>query len=160
AAPLAADTPQASNEAAGYETQVASATFEAPAVVSAAPDPMLVRILAEPDPPRRARAGRARRRPVLRRFASAAALLLFAAAGVLGYVGWTNPERLPVLTRYLPLPPDPQLVEAQTGAEYLRRRVAEERRDIQRRSEEAAERVARLQEESASAGPDAPTKGP
>ena len=144
AAPLAADTAGATNAAAGYETQVARATFEAPVAEPAAPDPVLVRILADPDPPPRSRARRARRRP-LRRLATAAALLLFAAAGALGYVWWSDPERLHVLTRYLPLPPDPQLVEAQTGAEYLRRRVAEERHDIQRRAEEAAARVARLQ---------------
>ena len=49
--------------------------------------------------------------------------------------------------RYLPLPPDPELVEAQTSAEYLRRRVAEERRDVERRVEEADERITRLQAE-------------
>ncbi len=152
AAPLAAETAGATNAAAGYETQVARATFEAPVAEPASPNPALVRILADPDPPPRARARRARRRP-LRRLAP---LLLVAAAGALGYVWWSDPERLHVLTRYLPLPPDSQLVEAQTGAEYLRRRVAEERRDIQLRAEEAAGRVARFQAEPASGAADAP----
>src|SRR5262245_49742100 len=39
AAPLLADTAGADNEAAGYETQVARATFEAPAAEPSAPDP-------------------------------------------------------------------------------------------------------------------------
>ena len=92
---------------------------------------------APPPPARRCAASRSSRRCCYSR-----------AAGALGYVWWSDPERLHVLTRYLPLPPGPELVEAQTGAEYLRRRVAEERRDIQRRAEEAAERVARLQTEA------------
>jgi formylglycine-generating enzyme required for sulfatase activity len=142
AAPLAAGM-----ASAGYETQVARATFEAPAIEPPAPHPTLVRILADPDPPLRSR--RSRRRPA-RRFAGASALLLLlAVAGSLGYAWWTDPEPMRLLTRYLPLPPDPELVEAQTGAEYLRRRVAEERRDIQRRAEEATDRVARLQSEPA-----------
>src|SRR4029450_10291292 len=74
----------------------------------------------------------------------------------LGYVWWSAPARLHVLTRYLPLPPDPQLVDAQTSAEYLRRRVAEEQRDIQLRAEEAAGRVARFQAEPALGAADAP----
>jgi formylglycine-generating enzyme required for sulfatase activity len=142
AAPLAAEGAGTVVALRGYETQVARATFEAP---PPAANPTLVRILADPDPPP-ARTRRARRRP-LRRFA-VAAVVLFVASGALGYIGWTDPERLRVLTRYLPLPPDPELVEAQTGAEYLRRRVAEERRDIQHRAEEAAERVTRLQAEA------------
>jgi formylglycine-generating enzyme required for sulfatase activity len=135
AAPLGAETAGASNAAAGYETQVARATFEAPAAELAPAEPVYVRILSEPEPPRPARARRGRRRP-LRRLA---VLTLLASAAWIGYVWWTDPERLHVLTRFLPLGPDSQLVEAQTSAEYLRRRVAEERRDIQRRAEETAE---------------------
>ena len=101
AAPLAAETAGATNAAAGYETQVARATFEAPVAEPASPDPGLVRILADPDPPPPARARRARRRPLR----PLAPLLLVAAAGALGYVWWSDPERLHVLTRYLPLPP-------------------------------------------------------
>ncbi len=138
AAPLAAEASRAAIASAGYETQVARATFEAPVAEPPAPNPALIRILADPDPPARSR--RSRRSP-LRRLAVAVALLLFAAAGALGYVWWSNPDRLHVLTRYLPLPPDPELVEAQTGAEYLRRRVAEERRDIQRRADGGLEQT-------------------
>jgi formylglycine-generating enzyme required for sulfatase activity len=145
AAPLSAESAGATNAAAGYETQVARATFEAPVVEPPAPNPALIRILADPDPPARPR--RSRRRP-LRRLGAAAALLLFAAGGTLGYVWWSDPESLAFITRYFPLPPDPELVDAQTSAEYLRRRVAEERRDIKHRSEEADERLARLQTEA------------
>ena len=148
AAPLAADASGAANASAGYETQVARATFEAPVAEPPVPNPALIRILADPDPPARPR--RSRRRP-LRRLGVAAALLLFAAGGSLGYVWWSDPEQLAFILRYLPLPPDPELVEAQTGAEYLRRRVAEERRDIQRRSEEADQRFTRLQTETSGA---------
>jgi formylglycine-generating enzyme required for sulfatase activity len=143
AAPLAAEA----TASAGYETQVARATFEAPVAERPAPDPALLRILADPDPPS-VRSRRSRRRP-LRRFAIASALLLFAAGASLGYVWWSDPEQLHFLTRYFPLPPNPELVEAQTGAEYLRRRVAEERHDIQRRAEGASVRVERLQTEVA-----------
>src|SRR5262249_22785010 len=148
ATPLAVEPTGAGAASAGYETQVARATFEAPPAEPPAASPALVRILADPDPPPRARARRPRRRP-MRRLALATSLLVFAGGGSLGYVWWTEPERLHQLTRYLPLPPDPELVEAQTGAEYLRRRVAEERHDIQQRAEEASERVARLQAEPA-----------
>jgi formylglycine-generating enzyme required for sulfatase activity len=159
AAPLAAEAAGATHATAGYETQVARATFEAPHAEPAPPDPVLVRILDDPDPLPPARSRRPRRRP-LRRFVSATALLLFAAASSLGYVWWTDPELAHYLARYLPLPPDPQLVEAQTGAEYLRRRVDEERNDIQRRAEEASERVARLQSETAAGGtPDPHARG-
>ncbi len=147
AAPLAAETAGDANARAGYETQVARATFEAPIAAPPTPDAALMRILAEPDPPQTPRR-RHRRRP-LRRFAVSSALLLFAAAGSLGYVWWSDPERVHFLTRYIPLPPDPELVESQTSAEYLRRRVAEERRDIQRRAEEAAARLVRMQTEPA-----------
>jgi formylglycine-generating enzyme required for sulfatase activity len=140
AAPLAAETAGA-NAAAGYETQVARATFEAPAAEPAAPVPVLARILAEPDSPRPARSRRPHRRP-LRRFALAAGLVLFAAVGSLGYLTRSDPELAHRLMRYVPLPPDPELVEAQTGAEYLRRRVDEERRDIQHRAEESSPRTA------------------
>src|SRR5437773_8501109 len=157
AAPLAEEGAGTGTASAGYETQVARGTFEAPIAEPPVANPTLVRILAEPDQPPRARSRRPRRRP-LRRFALASSLLLFAAAGSLGYVWWTEPERLHLLTRYLPLPPDPELVEAQTGAEYLRRRVAEERGDIQRRAEETSARVAQLQAEptpGAEGAPDA-----
>ena len=148
AAPLAAVASSATHAAAGYETQVARATFEAPVPEAPAPNPTLIRILADPDPPARPR--RSRRRP-LRRFGVVAAWLLFAAGGALGYVWWSDPEQLGFIARYLPLPPDSELVEAQTGAEYLRRRVAEERRDIQRRSEEAEDRLTRLQSDETGA---------
>jgi formylglycine-generating enzyme required for sulfatase activity len=148
AAPLAAEAAHASSASARYETQVARGTFEAPVSEPPVPNPALIRILADPDPPVRPR--RSRRRP-LRRFGVATALLLFGAAGSLGYVWWTDPQQLAFLTRYLPLPPDPAVVEAQTGAEYLRRRVAEEQHDIQRRSEEADERLSKLQSDASGA---------
>jgi len=138
AAPLAAEPSRPG--AARYETQVASATFEAPDPPLPALGPARIAVI-EPDPPP---PRRRRRRRALRRLALAASVLLFGAAGSLGYVWWTDPEELQWLIRYLPLPPDPDLVEAQTAAEYLRRRVAEERQDIERRAELAADRVTRL----------------
>jgi formylglycine-generating enzyme len=157
AAPLAVEPGGAGGGSAGYETQVARATFEAPVLEPPIPNPTLIRILADPDPPAHPR--RRRRRP-LRRLGAIAALLLFAAGGSLGYVWWRDPEQLAFLMRYLPLPPDPELVEAQSGAEYLRRRVAEERRDIQRRAEEADERITRLQAEAAASDEGAATQEP
>jgi len=152
ATPLASESTGAGSGSAGYETHVARAAFEAPAPEPPAPAPVPIRIAADPDPaPRRPR----RRRP-LRRFIAATAILLFASGGILGYLSWTDPEWLYSLKRYLPLPPDPELVEAQTGAEYLRRRVAEERRDIERRAELASERVARLQTEVSPEGESPP----
>src|SRR6185503_7206504 len=112
------------------------------------PNPPFVRILADPDPPAHRR--RNRRRP-LRSLGAVAALAVFAAAGSLGYVWWSDPEQLAFLQRYLPLSPDPELVDAQTSAEYLRRRVAEERHDIERRVEEADQRLAHLQTEATAA---------
>jgi formylglycine-generating enzyme required for sulfatase activity len=156
AAPLSADPVGGDFESAGYQTQVATATFEP---VQVSHSPALVRILADPDPPR-ARSRRHRRRP-LRRVAAVASLLLVGVAGTLGYFTWVHPEQLQALKRYLPIPPDPALVEAQTAAEYLRRRVAEERRDIQLRAEQASERVAKLQTETPAGkrGPDDRSEG-
>jgi formylglycine-generating enzyme required for sulfatase activity len=148
AAPLAGDASGPIHASAGYATQVARATFEAPVAEPPALNPALIQILADDDPP--VRRSRSRRSP-LRRVGVAAALLLFTVAGSLGYVWWSDPEQWAFIVRYLPLPPDPELVEAQTSAEYLRRRVAEERRDIQRRSEEADERLAGLQTEASGA---------
>src|SRR6185503_3688304 len=70
AAPLLAESAGPNDAAAGYETQVARATFEAPVAEPAAPDPVPVRILVD-DPVPRVRARRARRHP-LRRAATAA----------------------------------------------------------------------------------------
>src|SRR5262245_21352223 len=64
AAPLLADSAGVNNEAAGYETQVALATFEAPAAELASPDPAYVRILEDADPVPAARARRRRRHPL------------------------------------------------------------------------------------------------
>src|SRR5688572_443277 len=61
AAPLGAEAGKGAS--AGYETQVALATFEAPPA-EFSPNPALIRILADPDPPTRRR--RHRRRPLRR----------------------------------------------------------------------------------------------
>ncbi len=143
AAPLAAEP--ARSGADRYETQVAAATFEIPEPPPRAEEPARIALIREDEPrPTRRRS----RRRAFRRIAVASAVLLFGAAGSLGYVWWTDPEEVQWLIRYLPLPPDPDLVEAQSAAEYLRRRVAEERRDIQRRAEVAADRVTRLRAEA------------
>jgi iron(II)-dependent oxidoreductase len=141
AAPLAAET--ASPSAVRYETQVAEEAFEAPERERPVPAPRAIQILAEPTSSL-APARRRRRRP-LRRVFAATASLLFLSAGALGYAWWSDPEWVMSFKRYLPLPPAPELVEAQTGAEYLRRRVAEERRDIELRAEQTGVRLAGLE---------------
>ena len=80
AAPLAVEPAGAGGASAGYETQVARATFEAPVVEPLSPDPAM-----RPDPGRSRSAAahpRAPREPAaLRRLGTVTALLLFAAPG-------------------------------------------------------------------------------
>jgi len=152
AAPLAAEATAAAPPSARYETQVAEQAFEAPEPPPPPPPPpRALRIPDDPAPlPDRSRSRRPRRRPVRRLFAGTATLLFLAAGGV-GYAWWSDPEWVMSFKRFLPLPPPRELVEAQTGAEYLRRRVAEERRDVQLRADQAAERLTALQAEAAAA---------
>lgn len=56
-----------------------------------------------------------------------------------------------VLARFASVGPPAELTEAQTAAEYLRRRVGDERRELQARVEENRARVTRLEEEWTSA---------
>ena len=147
AAPLGDESGIPAPSAIRYETQMAEAAFEAPEPLRPALRARTLEIPLErprvSDPPRR------RRRP-LRRLFAATAMLLFLGGGALGYAWRSDPDWVLSLKRYLPLPPAPELVEAQTAAEYLRRRVAEERRDIQLRAERTGERLARIQAEQTS----------
>jgi len=142
AAPLRADP--GAGASGGYRTQVAAETFEAPEPEPDLDPPQALEIVPDPDPePERAR--RRPRRGALRRMGAAAAVVLLAAGGAVAY-GWsTDSDWRHSLRRLLPLPPDPALVEAQSAAEYLRRRVAEERRDLRLRADLAEERIARLE---------------
>ena len=153
-APLAGEAPRTRGTDPGrYETQMAEGAFEVPLPEpepDPAPPPMTLQVIEESRPPPR----RQRRRRPLRRVLVAVALLLGAAVGIGGYGWWAEvdwPTQLAGLQRYLPLQPPQGLVDARSGAEYLRRRVAEERRDIQQRVELANERVARLEAEAAEA---------
>ncbi|MEM7410701.1 MAG: SUMF1/EgtB/PvdO family nonheme iron enzyme [Myxococcota bacterium] len=141
AAPLA-ESGEAQTPPSGYETQMAPAAFEArQPEPPPEPAPAAIEIVTDPAPvPTRRR----RRRP-LRRFGAFAFTLLIACAATLGY-GWTTKaEWFQLVKRVLPLPPAPALVEAQSAAEYLRRRVVEERRDIEQRADVASQRVDQLQ---------------
>ncbi len=136
---------------ARYETQVSEEAFEPSAPAQPAPAPRTIQIIADPNPEPPARRKR-RRRPWRRAFA-AVAMVIFVAGGAVGAAWWSDPEWVMSFKRYLPLPPAPELVEAQTGAEYLRRRVAEERRDIEQRAERTAARLEALQADAATATP-------
>ena len=153
AAPLAESGETPTAPSGGYQTQMASGAFEAsPPEPPPEPAAPAIEIVADPAPPP---ARRRRRRP-LRRFGAFALTVLIACFATLGY-GWsTKADWFQTVKRYLPLPPAPELVQAQSAAEYLRRRVGEERRDIEQRAEAASQRVDQLQAASyAEAEPEA-----
>lgn len=163
AAPLAEEARRASagsraGDGAGYETQVATEAFEAPAEEdpelepievmpsgytvepdgeeSAAEMPAAVLALREPRRPRR-RLGRA--------LATLFALAVLVAGGAAGYAWWTDLDVVQIAWRYLPRGLDPDLVRAQTAAAYLRQRIFEERQHMEARAAETRERVAKLE---------------
>jgi hypothetical protein len=117
-----------------YETQMATAPFEAPeSPPSLGP---VLRIEPAPDGENR-RARRRHRR--LRRLAIAAVWLLLVAGGSFATVWWLGVDPRESLQAYVPevvmqrlAPPGPppELLDAQSTAESLRRRVAEERVEL------------------------------
>ena len=153
ARPLRSGDPDESEGRARYQTQVASEPF----VVTRGPaEPMSTSA-----PPTLA-AERAAKRPAKRRrvrlvvaVALAAALAGAGAALLRGRLptGWSGLlDWSTLLSRFQHGPPA-ELIEAHNTAEYLRRRIGEERRELQARVEENRERVTRLQEQWTAAPP-------
>jgi hypothetical protein len=126
-----------------YETQLASEPFEAPREKEPSP-------VSAPPPRRRAHS----RRRGLARFAVGAGLAALLAAVVFAValgVG-TDPRALTrFAARFTSVGPPPELVEARSAAEYMRRRIGDERRELQTRVEENRTRVTRLEEQWTSA---------
>jgi len=135
-----------SQDPVGYQTQMDETAFEVPKP-EPAPRSVAIEVIEEPEPPPRRR----RRRRPLRAMAALTVLLVAGVSGVAGYGWWSDADWFHGLKRYLPLPPPEELVEARGATEYLRQRIAEERRDIQQRVEQADERVAGLEAEGQAA---------
>jgi hypothetical protein len=132
-----------------YETHLAADPFEA------APDPARSENPELAPPPvsaTRVRRSREKVRRRRRRLAIAVASLALAAGGLVAIGSDTVRHELTrAVKRFAGVGPPAELVEAQTAAAYLRRRVADERRDMQTRVEENRARVTRLEEEWTSA---------
>jgi hypothetical protein len=149
AVPLrAADGPGAAAAGDGrYETHVADAPFEV------APDPGQVASAQAAEPSAagaRPRRLRPKRRLRLALALASVALLLVAGLAVIGPRVWRGEDAslwTRVAGRFASAGPPAELVEAQTAAEYLRRRVGDERRELQARVEEHRARVTRLEEQ-------------
>jgi formylglycine-generating enzyme required for sulfatase activity len=163
AAPLAPEEPGRTSapvdgNGTRYETQVSTEAFEAanpapqdPEVdPSAATVPVGLRVEPDLEAPHSTESGRRRRRR-RRRLALVASLLLLAVGAAAGYARWSGIDLLGELRRLTPSAPDPALVDARGAAEYLRRSLAEERRDLQARAERAEERVGQLERQLAEA---------
>jgi formylglycine-generating enzyme required for sulfatase activity len=150
------DAPEAAAAADGgpparYETQMAAEPFEAPEAPEAQ-EPVL-RIEAE-DPIVQRSGRKRRRRRGLRRVAVAAALVVLTAGVGSAAAWWAGLDFRTALDLYVPsavvnhlAPPGPpaELVEARTTAESLRRRVSEERGELQSRVEDAETRADELE---------------
>jgi len=146
-----------SGSEARYETQVSTDAFEAPppAASGGASDAATEVLEVSPDEtpaeeeildafehapkPARRRTGRA--------LALAFSLAVIVVSGGFGYAWWTDTDLVQQLQRLVPRRPDPAVGEAQSATEYLRRRISEERRDLQSRAEQNRERVERLESE-------------
>jgi formylglycine-generating enzyme required for sulfatase activity len=142
-------------EDAPYETQMASETFEGAEteqreVRIVPPEPLYVD--EEGSLTDRSRAPRRKRWPVARFMATTLGVFLVAGLGLVGFGYATNIDVLAELRKWVPDQPDPRIVQAQGDAELARRRMTEERQEIQTRAEEARDRVARLEESLASSG--------
>ncbi|HEX5066226.1 MAG TPA: hypothetical protein VFY49_08940 [Myxococcota bacterium] len=134
---------EADGAATGYETQLADTPFEVapgPAVASDA------RAAARKAAREKSRPKRVRRRR-LQWIAAVALLGLLGGAGAALLRGRLPQEVSSLLARFVPLGPPPELLEAHNTAEYLRRRMGDERRELQARVEENRARVTRLEEE-------------
>jgi hypothetical protein len=131
-----------------YETQLADEAFEVShgTAPQAGPGPAS----AEQKPPRAGRPARPRRRRL--RLAAAFSLAAALAGAGVALVRGRLPGDLPgLLARFASVGPPAELIEAQNNAEYLRRRIGDERRELQARVEENRARVTRLEEEWTSA---------
>jgi len=147
----AGEGPPGGDGASGlYETHLAAEPFEVaratPSEAGATPSPEAAAPRALPD-------GTAPRRPRRGRRLAFALLAVAALAGGISFVGL---DRLQfglarVVARFATAGPPPELVEARSSAEYLRRRIADERRELQARVEENRARVTRLEEDWTSA---------
>jgi hypothetical protein len=129
--------------ASPYETQLADAPFEVargPAVASE--DFAAARKAAR----ERSRPKRVRRRR-LRWIAAVALLAALGGAGAALLRGRIPPNATGLLARFAPVGPPAELLEAHNTAEYLRRRIGDERLELQARVEENRARVTRLEEE-------------
>ena len=135
-------------EGARYETQMSTAPFEA----SAEPQPLQI----EPESVSEARtsARRRRGRGLLRNLAAAASLMVLVAGGGFAAGWWLGLDWAAELQRYAPAAlvarfapsaPQAELAEARSTAEYLRRRINDERRDLASRVEESNTRVQELE---------------
>jgi len=150
---------------AHYETQVSTQAFEAPPpapsalqsddateVLEISPEEVSAEeegLDALEPPPKSAR------RRTGRRLALAFSFSVIFVGGVLGYAWWTGTDLVEQARRLAPRRPDPAVGEAQAGAEYLRRRITEERADLQSQAEQTRERVVNLEAELAAAIEDA-----
>lgn len=144
-----------------YETQVASEPFQvasepfaparAPAEpMSASAPPTLVAERAAKRPARRRRLRLVVAVALVAALAGAGAALLRGRlpAGWSGLLDWST-----LLSRFQHGGPPAELIEAHNTAEYLRRRMGEERRELQARVEENRARVTRLEEQWTAAPP-------
>ena len=153
---------------ARYETQMSAEPFSAPEVAGASEPALRI----EPEDRSAARAqGRRRRGRALRRLAVAASVSLLLAGLGFGAVWWSDIDPRVALARYVPpdldryVPtvlvdvfarpgPPPELLEARTTAEALRRRVSDERTELQSRVDEIRRRADELERSwSATADP-------
>jgi formylglycine-generating enzyme required for sulfatase activity len=153
--------------AARYETQMAAEPFSAPQAQEV-PAPVL-RI--EPEDRSASQARGRRRRRGLRRIAVAASVSLLLAGIGFAAVSWSGIDPRVALARYVPADldryvptalvqlfarpgPPPELAEARTAAEALRRRVSDERTELQSRVDEIRTRADELERSwSAAADP-------
>lgn len=143
----------ASSTSGRYETYLADDPFEAAPDPTRSASPLGVAPAVGGTRARRSREKPRRRR---RRLAFAFAFAFACFALLVGGIVAIGPEALRreasrVLVRFANAGPPAELTEAQTAAEYLRRRVGDERRELQARVEENRARVTRLEEEWTSA---------
>jgi hypothetical protein len=130
---------EADGAATRYETQLADAPFEvAPGPAAAGDARAAARAKARPK--------RVRRRRL--RWVAAVALVGLLGGAAAAMLRGRLPHSVPgLLARFARVGPPAELLEAHTTAEYLRRRIGDERRELQARVEENRARVTRLEEE-------------
>lgn len=144
-----------------YQTQMSAAPFEASRGPEESAERGALRIEPEAEsaePGKRRR--RSRGRQVLRGFATAAALLLVLVGAGLGAASWWQLDLIAEFERYAPTAlverfapsaPQAELAEARSAADYLRRRISDERRDLAARAVESTTRAQELEQAWAAA---------